>query len=65
MSHGRPAFKTYFLARQADLFPDLAYQAYLENRYPYLRAMREALNLDVSSKTPPGVFPANCKEFKK
>lgn len=46
MRRGRPASKTYLLARQADLFPDPAYTAYLEKRYPYLRAMRETLIRD-------------------
>lgn len=40
---GRPAYKTYLFARQPDLFPSAEYTAYLENRYPYLRLMREVV----------------------
>jgi hypothetical protein len=37
---GRPALKTYLLARQVELFPSADHTAYLEKRYPYLAAMR-------------------------
>lgn len=37
---GRPALKTYLLARQVELFPSADHTAYLEKKYPYLAAMR-------------------------
>ncbi len=47
---GRPAHKTYLLARQPDLFPDLDHQAQLEKKFPYLQAMRLTVDLSISSR---------------
>lgn len=48
---GRPALKTYLLARQGELFLSADHTAYLEKRYPYLAAMRALVDASFSSRT--------------
>ncbi len=49
---GRPAHKTYLLARQLDMFSDERHQAQLEKKYPYLRAMRMSTDTHGRSVVP-------------
>lgn len=48
---GRPALRTYLLARQGELFPDAAHMAALESRYPYLASFRVCVDAAIAARS--------------